>query len=57
MVSLNLTSAAPLSPEAASTVTPLAAASLYAPRRLSRDFLDGKVCSVALKLWLITPPR
>ncbi len=24
---------------------------------MRRDFSDGKVCSVALKLWLITPPR
>src|ERR1035438_1218119 len=24
---------------------------------MSRDCWDGKVCSVALKLWLITPPR
>ena len=24
---------------------------------MSSDFLDAKVCSVALKLWLITPPR
>src|SRR5579875_458575 len=52
-----MTSAAPESPEAASTVTPSLAASVYAPRSASSAALPGKVSSVALKLWLITSPR
>ena len=32
-------------------------ASVYAPRSASTDALELNVCSVALKLWLITSPR
>ena len=51
------TLAAPLSPEAARTVTWCRWASTYATRSASTEAWAEKVCSVALKLWLITSPR
>src|SRR5580658_10220220 len=47
----------PASPAAASTVTPWAAAFLYALRRCSICAAFAKVGSGAAKLWVITSPR